>query len=575
MILSDAAGHRVNGLLPSAGFQEAVLSAYGKLPKGNGSAVKPAAPLIRSSLSTGCPNTFAGPFPNIRANQICDLRRQAEQQIAINPADPSNLAVGQNDSRLGYNRQGVDYSIDGGAHWGDYQPPTTQVGTSVCVNASCQWTYDAVSDPALAFGSNGSFYYALLGFDFLNDANTGLWMLRSNAGLKASFLHSPDTADLGSFDEYANSPVGLIHDNFGNPFQSDDKEFIAVDPNDPNHVVITWTIFESNNSSPYTQSPIFFSQSFDGGATWNGGGINTPGAPTKISGTNPAICRFGNLFDPSKDPNDCNFDQGSWPIVGEDGTIYVVFNNSNVTKAAAEGKPGIAQQLFVKSVDGGAHWSRPVRVSLDYATEPVSGFHNPGLPNGCPFGRQCLPPNGYRMNNFPSMGLNATGKLVVYWSDFRNGSYPTNANEDVFASISNDGGANWNAPTKVTNSADTAAQYFPWGSLGKKGNLYVMYYDRRYGSCESSGCLDVTLATSTDNGAHWTHTRITTGSMPNLTPVNNPFQQGFIGDYNSLTIGGGKVWMAWADTRGLGGAVEEDVYVASHGLVKGDSAPLG
>lgn len=51
--------------------------------------------------------------------------------------------------------------------------------------------------------------------------------------------------------------------------------------------------------------------------------------------------------------------------------------------------------------------------------------------------------------------------------------------------------------------------------------------------------------------------------MPNLTPSNNPFEQGFLGDYMSIQATNNKVYMVWADTRGLGGTVDEDIYYAT------------
>ena len=116
------------------------------------------------------------------------------------------------------------------------------------------------------------------------------------------------------------------------------------------------------------------------------------------------------------------------------------------------------------------------------------------------------------------------------------------------------------ANIQVTN--DPSAQYFPWGDVDENGGLYVGYYTRQYGDCESTGCGDYRLSTSADNGVSWSQRRITTGSMPNLTDVTNPVQQGFIGDYTSIHVAGQSVYLTWADTRGLNGTVEEDVYFA-------------
>ena len=62
-------------------------------------------------------------------------------------------------------------------------------------------------------------------------------------------------------------------------------------------------------------SPIYFSQSTDGGATWSAG--------IEISGAGAMCTAFSN------EANACDQDQGSHPIVGPDGTIYVAFGNGN------------------------------------------------------------------------------------------------------------------------------------------------------------------------------------------------------------------------------------------------------
>ena len=96
------------------------------------------------------------------------------------------------------------------------------------------------------------------------------------------------------------------------------------------------------------------------------------------------------------------------------------------------------------------------------------------------------------------------------------------------------------------------------------GDLFVSFYDRAYGTCESTGCNDITLATSHDDGASWSLTRITTGSMPDLACVENPVECGLLGDYQGLAYANGKVFLAWADTRARGfNAPEQDVYFAT------------
>ena len=77
-----------------------------------------------SSLGTqGCQNTFkAKGLENIRVNQDCSLRRQAEEVVVTNPTNRKNLISGQIVSRIGFNHCGYDWSFDGGDTWGDQIP---------------------------------------------------------------------------------------------------------------------------------------------------------------------------------------------------------------------------------------------------------------------------------------------------------------------------------------------------------------------------------------------------------------------------------------------------------------------
>ncbi|HZR07935.1 MAG TPA: hypothetical protein VFA79_05080, partial [Myxococcales bacterium] len=84
----------------------------------------PAADLGAGPGSLGCPGRDSK--GNTRVNQDCSFRRQAEEMITFNPLDPNNLLAGQNDSRVGFNQCGIDWSTDNGKHWGDLLPPFRQ-----------------------------------------------------------------------------------------------------------------------------------------------------------------------------------------------------------------------------------------------------------------------------------------------------------------------------------------------------------------------------------------------------------------------------------------------------------------
>lgn len=572
-VLAADAGARPSGLLPSGAFQAAVSEAHRTLDlsaAGNLPILPPQGNDLR------CGHVFSRPgFPdNVRASQGCDYRRQSSPTLAANPVLPSNLTVGRSDAHLGSNRGAVAYSFDGGARFADYDVPSIQADCTACDGG--QWTYDATTGPALAWGPDGALYALSVGYDVLRDGYTGVWVLKSNPGLRGSFLHSPAVGSLGALAELSANPVGLVHDNFEDPTKADDQAAIAVDrsPASPfkGSVYVVWSIFDyscGRTGATYCSSPVFFSRSTDGGATWNDGRIGRPGPPVEISGNNPAFCNLGDAFDPRRDPADCDFSRGAWPVVGPDGAIHVVFDNCNTSAEAVEGLPAVCQLLTVSSSDGGVTWSPPVKVADDHRTQPMNGVSG-AIAGGCPMFRQCLPPQGYRVGGAPSMAVDErTGKLAVFWSDFRGGRFTDDAggsvrcqpcNEDVFAAVSNDGGATWGPTLQVTTSR--SAQYAPAGAIDADGGLRVAYYTRQYGDCEATGCQDVRLSTSPDDGPTWSSRRITTDSMPNLTDITNPVEQGFIADRVALAAGDGFIYVAWADTRGLNGLVEEDVYVA-------------
>jgi hypothetical protein len=535
----------------SSGVMYTLLQASGRLEAG---ANKVSGPKLLSAPKTeGCQNVFAkttGPR-NIRVNQDCSLRRQAEEVVVVNPNDPKNLVAGQNDSRIGFNHCGYDWSFDGGKTWGDQLPPFWQF------TLLDGHTSDACSDPTATFDSKGNVYVGGVIFNVVSPANAVV-VAKSNAPIGGAFYHSPLVQP---FQEYRDVPLGVVANDPG-PAIFNDKEFIVADatPGSPkaDNVYATWTRFSLVNS------PIYFSQSTDGGATWSAG--------IEISGNNPALCTAFSVV-----PGACDQDQGSHPIVGPDGTIYVAFGNGNTPL------PGINQVLFVKcpaSADctDKANWTAPVKINDLIDNHPTGPS-----PEGCPAGRQCLPPNGYRVPEFTSISISidSGNNLFAVWSDFRNGGPPCDTGDassskppcdnDVFYSTSEDGGATWSPEVNVAPAADfgPTAQWQPWSSVTPDGSaLWIGYYDRSYGNCEFDGCNDITLAkvevTKPESSPSIAYTRITTASMPNLTPANNPLQAGFLGDYMWVTVDAtGRPYVVWADTRGLNNTVEEDIYIAS------------
>jgi len=108
--------------------------------------------------------------------------------ITVNPTDSKNLIAGQNDSRVGFNHCGVDWSRDGGATWGDQIPPFFQY-----VQADGH-TADACSDPTEAFDSQGNAYAGGIIFDLASAANSVV-VMKSNAGIDGEFFEEGDRVE--------------------------------------------------------------------------------------------------------------------------------------------------------------------------------------------------------------------------------------------------------------------------------------------------------------------------------------------------------------------------------------------
>jgi hypothetical protein len=507
---------------------------------------------ISRPRTEGCQNKFHGHgMTNTRVNQDCSFRRQAEEAIQLNPLDERNFVAGQNDSRIGFNHCGYDWSFNGGRTWGDQVPPFWQF------QLLDGHTSDACSDPTVAFDSRANVYVGGVFFDVASDANAVL-VMKSNAPNGGAFYHSPNPA--GGFQEYRDLPAGVVANDL---VDFNDKELMTADAwvSSPkrDNVYMTWTKFNAAG-----HSPIYFSQSTNGGATWSPG--------IEISGSNAAICTV-----PAVGP--CNDDQGSDPVVGRDGTVYVAFANGNIPGA------GIQQVLFVKcpaaaDCSSPASWSAPVKVGDMIATHPVG----PPSQNGCP-NRQCLPPNGYRApdETTVTISVDRDNELFVTWADHRNNTNPLcqlgapgggsgPCDHDIHYAFSTNGGTAWSATRTITPRSNPrfgeTAQWQPWSEITKDGSrLWVAFYDRSYGNCETTGCNDITAAeirNPTSGSPSTRYTRVTTASMPNLTPANNPVQAGFLGDYMWVdTDSHEDAHIVWADTRPLRGvAPEEDIYYA-------------
>jgi hypothetical protein len=506
----------------------------------------PASPLDGTSVAP----------PDVTVNQDTAGAPQNETAIAVDPTNPDRLVAGANDyvartwsctisdtpcSALGDGYSGTYFSNDGGQTWCCTATDPDHLGTLVPgVEHLTGGPYDAGGDPAVAFDSQGTPYYAGLGFNRLSAPNTV-------------------TVSRGTFD--GGGQLSWSDPTFINATTSpailNDKEWIAVDSHAASpfrdRVYVTWTRFKfSAHTGAYVQSPIFFASSSDGGSTFT--------APKSIS---------GNVL----------YGQGSRPVVGPDGTLYVFWDGS--TRLSS-----LDSTYVVKSTDGGATWSKPVAVSQLTDIFELSGTQ-------------------FRVNSYPAAAAAPNGDLYASWTtetklgdeqlggDSRCADWLSSDLEDCYSvavwSRSADGGATWSAPARVYDPGNrTAVGYpvtnpdgstldapsptgpvedvFPAVTVSPAGNVYIGSYRgdvvSPWQTCAQNpqnvsesriNCLelgDYVHNTRLDYVVTDRGTGVTQAMSTHPINTRNGFGGGFFGDYTDISMGSDGVFHAlWTDSN--------------------------
>jgi len=513
-----------------------------------GVAQTPAAPIVPSFvLSSPLDGTTVAP-PDVTVNQDTAAAPQNETAIAVDPNNPSRIVGGANDyvtrtwsctvrgtpcSALGDGYSGTYFSNDGGQTWCCSSTDPSHIGTLIPgVEHLVGGPYDAGGDPAVAFNSRGTVFYAGLGFNRTSAPNT----VAVNKG----------TFD-GSGKLTWSSPVFINQTTA--PSTLNDKEWIAADWHVASpfrdRVYVSWTRFVFNpQNGRYVQSPIFFAYSTNGGTTFS--------APANIS---------GNVL----------YDQGSRPIVAYDGTVYVIFEGA--TRLST-----LDAQWIVKSSDGGVTWSEPTKIAdvQDVIPPANTVYRDDSFPAGD------AAPNGDLYVAW-STQLKDSGGLCPARTN--NGCHLA-----AVYSQSTDGGTTWSAPAPIVPAVDastrTAIGYpvtqpdgstlnapaarrvdtqWPGVSISPSGRVYMSAYAADvvspWQTCASAppppeGRINCNALGNYIHNARLDYyvSNIGTGATQKVSthPINtrNGFGGGFIGDYTSLSVGSDNVFHAfWTDTN--------------------------
>ena len=381
-----------------------------------------------------------------------------EPSVALNPSDPQHLVAGANDQLAMRDWLAVYTSPDGGLTWTNGLIPT--MGNLA--------GFLEASDPAVSFTQNGTLYYSGVAFNVDR---------RSGTAVDGTIFVSKSTDGGSSFP--LTTIVALGSSRVGGTFN--DKPYLAVDDTTgpfAGRVYVSWTRFNSGGTSD-----IMVAYSSDGGRSFSSSG------PVSNSVLN----------------------QGSVPVVGPNGTLYVVWNDlSN------------SQIMEAKSTNGGASLSSPVVVS-SIVPLPVS-------PNS-------LANSFFRVNSNPAAAVDdMNGNVYVAWADYRNGY------ADILYRRSIDGGATWSKPIIVNDDGTTHDHFFPWMTVSH-GLLSIVFYDRRIDP--GNRLIDVFYAESADGGVSFS---------PNLRVTDQSSDPGtlnFIGDYIGIASNGTLAHPVWTDLRNV------------------------
>jgi len=462
---------------------------------------------------------------DVKTNQDYACFPQDETSIAINPTNPKNAIGGANDYRLGWGSSGFYATTDGGNHWYDGVKPFPTVAGALRDHI------DGGGDPSIAFDRDGIAYYNDLHFMREND-ESGIFVARStNGGFTWSRPCVPAGTDAtavcgGNGDvrrpgdgtvAYTRDPDNILNGSV----PAHDKNYMTTGPRPagvlptcfapisktpiaagtagcPTSIIgvdrlyVTWTIFSG------ALATINLSYPDDRAYSWS--------PPMVISGSAP-FCTGGVTA------NACDSDQFSTPTVNPTtGARFVAFENFNT--------PDENQYLVVRSTNGGATFQGPFFVSTVFDVNyPRSGAAlRPDCTARGQGGRNVLTNSCFRVNSGGNVVVDRRGgdfadDLYLVFSDNRNGQR-VSSNTDVFLFTSKDGGTTWIGPTRVNDDFSqqpTIAQgtrdcgratgricpatalsfgndqWFPWIDISNKGDLNVVFYDRRLDTASTSG----------------------------------------------------------------------------------------
>lgn len=304
--------------------------------------------------------SFSEGVMNIRLNQLDGV---SEPVVAINPDNDTKMVVAANDFRIFGNSARLFFSNDAGNSWIPALVPLSGLSN-----------FTEATDPAVAYDAQGNVYYAMIHYQTFGNGD-GLFVNMS--------------ADNGA--TWKNKAVEVKRNSDATVFE--DRPAITVDNSSgtfKNNVYVTWTSLENENGR------ILFSRSVNGGASFENyielatGKVHTTDVKVDQNGAvyvafllnnNTIVVRKsvdgGLSF--SAPVTAATFEHSGIAynntfLLKQNGTTGVkvrsfptlaLLNNHVYICYSAKNAGDLSDIFMVKSLDGGATFSAPVKINND------------------------------------------------------------------------------------------------------------------------------------------------------------------------------------------------------------------